>query len=241
MRIAVVAAPNQGKTKFIEDFLKTWPNYKLADGIKTPVMANNLPISTSATKETQDTIMNQTIDEMCLHSKGSHVIHDNNILDNLVKTLWLSDRPDSEIDEKFVEKTIKLAHVTLTFLDLVIFLPKLEKYYTSENSDQNELDNIYADEINNLFLAVQDTYNKSNNTIFPFESVEGSPAMVEIFGRPEERIQMMKLYLDTDGEPYGKNPKDSLITLPNIEEQTYIDKLIDQTSTKPKKPRKLKN
>ena len=46
MRIAVVAAPNQGKTKFIEDFLKTWPNYKLADGIKTPVMANNLPIST---------------------------------------------------------------------------------------------------------------------------------------------------------------------------------------------------
>lgn len=236
MRIAVVAAPNQGKTRFISDFLKTWTNYKLSESTDK-IYINDIK---TFEKELLEKSFNNTIDKMCNYSKGSNVIHDTCVLDELVRMLWLSNQSDSPIDDKFIEKCIKLTHVSLTFLDIVVFIPKLEKYTVKIEGEADESDLKYADEINNLFLAIQDTYNKCSNTIFPFESVDGAPAMIEIFGRPEERIQMMKLYLDKDGDVFGKNPKDSLITLPNIEDQAYIDKLIDQTSTKPRNPKKLK-
>jgi hypothetical protein len=43
--------------------------------------------------------------------------------------------------------------------------------------------------------------------VFPSEDC---PAVIEIFGSPEERIKMTQLYLQENGQPYGE--EQSLLT-----------------------------
>ena len=237
MRIAIIAAPNQDKEGFLTDFIKVWQMYTEStfniDRKQFEAFDNKVDM-----EKLQQIVQDSVIDEMMTHKATDNVIYTYTSLDNLINTLWLSTKEENNISQKFVEKSFKLTHISLTFLDLIIFLPKLEKYKVRvqsefEDEEINKLDEMYTDEINNLFLAVQESYNKGDSNIFPFETVEGSPALIEIFGTPEERIQMTKLYLDVDGQPFGKKSSDSLIQLPNIEEQGIIDRIVAQTSEKP--------
>jgi len=240
MRIAVIGSQGQGKSTFIDDFLKVWPMYTKSEGkYRKAIKEQNLTINQEGTQENQQIIMDAIIDEMMLYPKNTNVIHDRCSIDNLVYSMWLYEKNKGNIDDKFIEKSLKLTHISLAFLDLVIFLPKLEKYQIKlEEKETRDIDPVYADEINNLYLAIQDSYNKSQNTVFPFETIEGSPALIEIFGTPQERIQMVKLYLDDTGEPFGKKTSDSLIQLPSLEEQAYIDKIIEQ-NLPDKKPNQI--
>ena len=79
-----------------------------------------------------------------------------------------------------------------------------------------------------LFKAIQQTYTDCDETVFEFSSPDGAPALIELFGGPRERIEMMKLYLDTDGDVFGKSASDSLLQLPDIEEQATLDKIVEQ-------------
>lgn len=233
MRIAVVSAPNHGKDEFIEEFLKTWTNYERSPEKYLEVIKENLDnIDKQGDKANRDLITNSVIDQMMEYKKGDNVIHSCCPIDTLVSTLWVSQEENTDIDEDYIAKTLKLSHIALTFLDLIIFLPILDEYSKefseNENKETNGEDMIYRDEINNLLLAVQDSYNKGDTQIFPFETPEGSPALIEIFGNTAERIQMVKLYLDEKGQPYGNNPQDSLITLPDVEVQSDLDKIVQQ-------------
>jgi len=233
MRIAVVSAPKHGKEEFIDEFLKTWTNYKRSPEKYLEVIKDNIKlIEKQRDKANRDLITDVVADEMMEYKKGDDIIHSCCPLDTLVSTLWLSQEEHTDIDEAYIKKTMKLAHIALTFLDLIIFLPVLEGYSKEVSDEENQEPSYeeaaYRDEINNLLLAVQESYNKGNTQIFPFETPEGSPALIEIFGNTAERIQMVKLYLDEKGQPYGKNPEDTLISLPNIEEQTDLDRIVRQ-------------
>lgn len=238
MRIAIVSAPKHGKEDFIQQFLKTWPNYKKSPAKYLDVINNNLElINKQGDKANRDLITNAVVDEMMEYQKDDNIIHDCCPLDTLVSTLWCSQQEGSDIDEEFIKKSIKLTHVSLTFLDLIIFLPILKGY--SDLMIEDNVESLERDEINNLFLAIQDSYNKGDSSVFPFETPEGSPALVEIFGNTAERIQMVKLYLNEQGQPYGKNSSDSLITLPDVEVQSDLDKIVQQNLT-PSQPNNLK-
>ena len=66
--------------------------------------------------------------------------------------------------------------------------------------------------------------------IFPLRDVDGSPAVIELYGNREQRIQMVKLYLNELGRTYSS--EQSLIQLPDIAEQYEIDKLVRQVDPK---------
>jgi hypothetical protein len=227
MRIAVIGTYGMGQEQFIKDLIKVWPNYSKSEGIHHKVIKDKkLEINEICKQQNQQLIFDAVVDEMMIYKKEDKVIHETCPLENLINILWLIDK-DNLFDTKFVEKVMKLTKISLTYLDLIVFLPKLKNYEIVQGTPEEEQ---YSDEINNLLLAIQETYIKSQSSIFPFDTIEGSPALIEIFGSPEERIQMLKLYLDEKGEPYGKKPEDSLIQLPNLEEQTYIDNLLKQSS-----------
>jgi hypothetical protein len=59
----------------------------------------------------------------------------------------------------------------------------------------------------NIFKTFVASYHKAEGKVFPSEDC---PAIIEIFGSPQERIQMTKLYLTEQGTPYGEN--ESLLT-----------------------------
>lgn len=227
MRISVSSAQNMGKTTFVNDFLKTWPMYKKSEGnYRKLVIEKGLNINKQGDKDSQMAILNSIVDEMMTYKKTDDVIHDRTSLDNLVYSMWLAAHELGNVDDAFIQKTMQIVKVSMSFLDLIVFIPKLEKYPIKlEEREMREMDEEYQTEIDNFYKAIQTSYNAGKEWIFPFSEVDGSPAMVEIYGQPNERIEMMKLYLDQDGEAFGKKASDTLITLPSIAEQAEIDKI----------------
>ena len=61
--------------------------------------------------------------------------------------------------------------------------------------------------MDNIFSAIFRTYFDQQGPFFKFEDC---PAVIELFGNPEERIEILKLYVNKDGVAYGE--EDSLVT-----------------------------
>ena len=63
-------------------------------------------------------------------------------------------------------------------------------------------DPVYREEIDNIFKAYMGSYLKSDGKVFPSEDC---PAVIEIFGNPQERIKLTELYLTEEGKPFGED------------------------------------
>jgi hypothetical protein len=88
-------------------------------------------------------------------------------------------------------------------LDIIFFIPmtKFNKMNIVDNGTR-ETDPVYISEIDQIFKGLQAQYQQhpQENPFFPRDD---SPALIEIFGSRKERIQMIKLYLDDDGDVIG--------------------------------------
>ncbi len=69
---------------------------------------------------------------------------------------------------------------------------------------------MFNSEIDNFFKGINSMYYEKNEYIFPFSSEQGVPALIEIFGSREERVEIAKLYIDPDGNNFDEN--ESLIS-----------------------------
>ena len=108
----------------------------------------------------------------------------------------------------------------MKFIDIVFFLPitkaapvKIEKKST------REIDGIFIKEIDHIFKAInfQAGQNKS-----PFFDAIDRPPIIEIFGNPEERIQMLKFYIGQDGGLVES--EESVLSFENLNEmQSLLD------------------
>ena len=121
MRICVSGTCSQGKSTFIEDFLKEWPNYSTPKKTYRSFVKNKH--SKKATKDIQWKILNSMIDELQKHDSEENIIYDRGPLDNLVHTLWSRSKNLSKIDDKFVKKTITLVRESLKHLDMILYIP----------------------------------------------------------------------------------------------------------------------
>jgi hypothetical protein len=63
--------------------------------------------------------------------------------------------------------------------------------------ENREVDYTFINEIDNIFKAV--SYQLTTTNASPFFPKEDRPPIIEIFGTPEERIEMIKLYLNNEG------------------------------------------
>jgi broad-specificity NMP kinase len=122
MKIAVCGTSCTGKTTYIQDFLKTWTNYKNPEkSYRNLIKEKSLPHSTEGTEESQREILNSLVDQAIEHSKQDNIIYDRCVLDNLVYTSWLFLK--EKVSEKFLEETRVLTRVTLKLYDIIFFIP----------------------------------------------------------------------------------------------------------------------
>lgn len=201
MRIAISGTGNQGKTTLINDFLQEWTSYNTeSTSYRMKLVDEKLPHSKETTKDTQWKILNHMIDEMQTFSSDSNVIMDRCPIDNLVYSLWCYEKGVGDIDKEFIDKCIPLVRESMRNLDIIFFTP-ITKFNNIEIEDDGvrETDPEYIKEIDNLFKAIQNQYhqNPQDNPFFPKDD---SPAIIEVFGSRQERIEMIKLYLDVDGD-----------------------------------------
>ena len=218
MRIAISGAANLGKSTLIKDFLEEWPNYgREVTSYRDVLKEKNLPHSKETTKESQKAIldyMSKTLNEFKL---GDKVIFDRCPLDNLVYSMWAMGKGLGGINEAFIDECIPLVKEAIKKLDIIFFIPitKFNKIDVKENGVR-ETDETYIKEIDNFFKVIQRHYHEhpQDNPFFPRED---SPALIEIFGDRRERMQMIKLYLDKDGDLIGGDGKSDVFSPENLD------------------------
>lgn len=237
MRISVSGTISIGKSTLVKDFLRAWPNYTTPSNTYRDVLkAKNYPHSKLCNKEGQWAILNSMIDEMQKYSKNDNVIFDRNPLDCLIFTLWAAEMETSDIDRKFVDKIIPIVKESLKNLDLIFFLPiTASSPVPIEDNGKRETDPQYIAEIDHIFKALFYEYQHSLGKT-PFFSADDCPAIIEIFGKPEERILLIRQYLDENGSVYGEE-EDTILNPNNIED---FEKLIAQQMAEDEKEKNIK-
>ena len=227
MRIAISGTANQGKSTLIRDFVANWPMYKVGGNSYRDYIKNNKsPHSKKTTKDTQWKYLNLIVEDLQSYKKEDYVIFDRCALDNLVYSLWCCDKEVGRIDEKFIQKCIPIVRESYKHLDILFLLPitKVAPVAIEENGTR-ETDEIYVKEIDALFKSMMQQY-QHNLGRTPFFPADDCPGIIEIFGKPEERIQMIKWYLDAEGDLIGGDvtSPDNLFNPENISEMEELIK-----------------
>ena len=221
MRIAISGTACQGKSTLIKDFLEQWPNYTTLDkSYRDIITEKDLSHSSSTNKDTQWEILNFMIDEFQKTKKGDKIIFDRCPLDNIVYSIWSEAKKDSDIDEEFIKKCMPLVRETLRSLDIIFFTPITKVAPVElEEKDLRDTNKEYVEEIDNIFKAVHRDY--MNNPKSRFFVEDDRPAIIEVFGNRKERIELIKLYLDNDGDFIAPG---EIITPEEIEEMEKMKK-----------------
>lgn len=202
MKIAVIGTQNIGKTTYIDDFLKKWSMYKKPEKTyRDLIKEKNLPHSKEGTEESQTLILNALVDQAIEYSKKDNVILDRCVLDVLAYSTWLCI--NGKVSEKFLDQQRIIIRETLKMYDILFFIPltKVSNVEIVDNGSRN-IDPVYREEIDNIFKVFQESYHRGDGRIFPKDD---TPAIIEIFGNPQERIKLTEFYLKEDGKIYGED------------------------------------
>jgi len=204
MRISVTGTACQGKSTFVKDFIEYFPKYSTPEKTyRDMIKEKGYTHSQETTKDTQWDILNFMIDEQMKYTREDYVIFDRCPLDNIAYSIWACAKQDSDIDTEFVEKCMPLVKESMKFLDIIFFTPitKVAKVEL-ENNNERDVDPVFVEEIDHLLKAIKKDWDQNHDSKF-FEH-DDRPAMIDIFGNPNERIQISKLYLDADGDCMGE-------------------------------------
>lgn len=200
MRIAISGTACQGKSTLIKDFLYQWPNYSTPEKTYRDIIKeNNLEHSSRTTKKTQLDILEFMVNELQQYRKDDNVIFDRCPLDNLVYSMWSSQQPDNDVDEAFVQDCIPLVRESFRQLDIIFFTP-ITKSAPVPVEEDGFRDTKIIEEIDYLFKAVHRDWERNpKTTLFVHDD---KPAIIEIFGDRRERIELIKLYIDGEGDAH---------------------------------------
>lgn len=214
MRIAISGSACQGKSTLVNDIITTWPMYKRShESYRTYIKNNDVKINKDANKEHQLQILKHLLDDIKSTSKSDNVIFDRCCLDNIVYSLWCNAKGVTDIDDDFIKECIPLVHESMHHLDIIFFLPITSVAPVQiEQKSNREVDPTYISEIDNIFKVISHGLYKTGKS--PFFPDEDRPPIIEIFGSPQERIEMVKLYLNNTGNLVEDN---SVFSTENID------------------------
>lgn len=218
MRIAVSGCAASGKTTTIQHFLQKWPNYSLINSDYRKLIKDKRH-SKNTTAKLQGEILNILCSECEPYTPSQNVIFDRCPLDNLVYSMWCYANNVKGFTDKFIEQSILKVKKSMQNLD-VIFICTRDLMPPIEDNGVREIDPKYVEETDNIFKAILSKYKQGAETL-PFMEKDNSPAIIDIYGQPHERIAQIALYVTEDGGMYGD--EQSLLDLDKIAE---MEKLI---------------
>ncbi len=133
-----------------------------------------------------------------------------------------------DIDDNFVQKCIPLVRESFRNLDIIFFTPitKVASVETEED-DLRDTDPKIIEGIDNIFKAMHREY--MNNEASVFFVKDDRPGIIEVFGDRRERIEILKLYIDAEGDIHpGGNLIDEDM-LADIQSLSAVWKDVDPT------------
>ena len=73
-----------------------------------------------------------------------------------------------------------------------------------EEDELRETDKLYIEEVDNIFKGIERQYLQGQKAS-PFLPNEECPAIVEVFGNREQRLHLIRQYIDAEGDLMGEN------------------------------------
>ena len=195
MRVSISGCPGNGKSDYIEQFLETWPMYKVASpDVGSYIKEHNINIIDPEQKDLED-ILSYYADTMMKYTPESNVIFHGSPIDCIVRTIYATERMDTELDELFVHKTIQIARNLFSMLDVMFLFP-----ITKSDPDREVTFSKSDRELDCLYKGILSSYLTQDDTYFPKEDCA---PVIEMFGTDEQRIAMTKMYISESGEVHG--------------------------------------
>jgi predicted ATPase len=217
MRIAISGCAASGKTTTIQHFLQKWPNYTLINSDYRKIIKDK-----KHSKNTTPKLQREILDILCKEAEPytlhQNVIFDRCPIDNLVYSMWCYGNNVKGFDDKFIEESILKVRKSMSYFD-VVFICTRDIMPPIESNGVRETDKEYVEETDNLFKAIVSKYKKGTETL-PFLEKDNSPAIIDIYGQPHERIAQIALYVTEEGGMYGEN--ESLLELDKLAEMEKL-------------------
>lgn len=208
MRIGISGTQCIGKSTLLKDFLEKWDMYSTPKKTyRDAIKESGLPCNQQTSPEVQTIIMNHLCDQIMHAKKSDNIITDRTPYDCLVYSMWANAKGIEGFTDEFIERQINIAREASSCYDIIFHIPIVEGSDVSiVGDDLRDTDPVYREEINNIFSAVMSTYFFQTGPFFKFGDC---PAIIEVFGNRDERIEMIKLYVTPDGVAFGE--EDSLV------------------------------
>jgi hypothetical protein len=203
MKIAIIGAHSTGKSTLIENVIKEWPMYKRPKkSYRDIIKEQKLSLNKSATKESQKAILNALIDEVqtAATSEDEFVIFDRCTVDNIAYTLWHYGKDTEGFTPEFIIDSKTIAALSLKHIDLIFYTP-LRKEIPIAPKENRETDEVFREEIDNIFCSLVDSYEKNTGAFFPLEDC---PAVIRLEGPSDMWVPQMKLYIKESGKCFGE-------------------------------------
>ena len=217
MRIAFSGAASTGKTTTLRAFLERWPQYKQPELSYRSLIKNNKH-SKQTDKKIQREIRDFMVTQQQEFTQHDKIVFDRCPLDNIVYSLWAFDKNKKGFTDKYIDESIASVRKGMRSLD-IIFLVTRDGMGPIEQDDHREVDETYVTETDNLFRALTKQY--STTGVSPFFPPNDSPALIEISGTTQERIEQISMYVTEDGNMYGEEQ-----SLVNMDEIAKMERLL---------------
>jgi len=216
MRIAFSGAASTGKTTTLQAFLNKWPQYKQPETSYRSLITEDKH-SKKTDKKIQRSILDFMLNQHDQYTAHDKIVFDRCPLDNFVYTIWSYDKNKKGFNDKYVNESISTVRKAMRSLD-IIFLMTRDHMGPVDQDNHRETDPTYIIETDNIFKAIFKQYSDGVSPLFP---PNDSPAMIEITGSVEERINQISMYVTQEGNMYGEEQ-----TLINTDEILKMEKLI---------------
>lgn len=228
MRILITGSQNTGKSTFINDFIKQWPMYKCPKrSYRQEAKRGGIKLNRDGDIEGQKKIQKILLDQLDKYKDDPYVIFDRGPLDNLVYSIWLNIKKIGEVDDLFIEQSIAKFKRTVSAYDIIFFIPILKDYPVEiVPDDQRDINPEFRQEIDNIFKGIIQTWHKGKDTFFPKDDC---PALIEVFGSREQRIEIAKLYVNKNGDMFSED--ESLLDGLGVEDED-VQALKEMVNTK---------
>lgn len=198
MRIAITGTNGIGKSTLINSILSNWDCYSVPDTNYRDDIEDRY--TTDMSEKRQRSILDFMINQLKQYGVDDNVLLDRCPIDNLVYSLHGNAK--GTISDEFIDKCSADIKESLRMIDLIFFIP-----ITSQDSidiksnitNKGDLSIEYVQEIDHLFKSV---YRQWDNKESPFVDYEDKPHVIEVFGTPEQRLEMVKLYITESGGMY---------------------------------------
>lgn len=218
MRISFSGAACTGKTTTINAFLQRWPGYKLPETSYRSVITDSKH-SKKTDKKTQRRILDFMIEQQKQYNPHDKIVFDRCGLDNIVYSLWAHEKGIKGFTEEYITTSMGLVRESMRSLDIIFLMTREQMPPIIENNNKRETDPRYVEETDNVFRAIYKQFATSGAS--PFFPHNDSPALIEISGTTEERLEQIAMYVDSDGNMYGEEQ-----SLLNTEEIAKMEKLL---------------